>query len=75
MAQSIDKIQVEVEATAKGASQVVSNLTDQLKALQSALNSIDTSKLSKATKSANTVKVENNNLDLESILQEKTGKK
>lgn len=58
MAQSIDKIQVEVEATAKGASQVVSNLTDQLKALQSALNSINTSKLSKATKSANTVKVD-----------------
>lgn len=58
MAQSIDKIQVEVEATAKGASQVVSNLADQLKTLQSALNGIDTTKLNKATKSANAIKVD-----------------
>ena len=52
MAQTIDKVQVEVEATAKGTSQVFSDLTKNLATLKSALESIDTSKLSKVNKAS-----------------------
>lgn len=52
MAQTIDKVQVEVEATAKGTSQVFSDLTKNLATLKSALESIDTSKLSKVSKAS-----------------------
>ena len=58
MAQSIDKLEVQVEATASGASQVVSSLVTQLQNLQSALNSLDTSKLKQMTKTSNKVGVD-----------------
>ena len=47
--ETIDKVQVEVEATAKGTSAVFQQLGNQLKTLQRALGAIDTSKLQKAT--------------------------
>lgn len=53
MAETIDKVQLEVTATANGATQVVNNLVSSLKTLQSALSSLDTSKLTKATQSVN----------------------
>ena len=50
MAETIDKVQVEVEATAKGTSAVFKQLESQLGTLQKALQSIDTSKLNKVSK-------------------------
>ena len=58
MAETIDKIQVEVEATAKGTSQVFKELTSNLQTLKSALSSIDTSKLSQVNKASNKIKVD-----------------
>ena len=57
MAETIDKVQVEVEATAKGTSAVFKQLESQLSALKSALNAIDTSKLSQAAKASKTLTV------------------
>lgn len=49
MAEStIDKVQIEIEATAKGTSAVFAQLESQLATLQKALGGIDTSKLQKA---------------------------
>ena len=53
MAETIDKVQVEVEATAKGTSQVFSQLTSQLNTLKTALSGLDTSKLQKAQTAIN----------------------
>ena len=53
MAETIDKVQVEVEATAKGVSSTFAQLESQLKTLKSALEGIDVSKLSKVQ---NTIK-------------------
>ena len=50
MAETIDKVQVEVEATAKGVSSTFAQLESQLKSIKSALEGIDVSKLSKAQK-------------------------
>ena len=47
---TIDKVRVEVEATAKGASNVIRNLESRIKELKKALNSVDTSKLRQAQK-------------------------
>ena len=47
---TIDKVRVEVEATAKGASNVIRNLESRIKSLKKALNSVDTSKLRQAQK-------------------------
>lgn len=58
MAQSIDKLEVQVEATASGASQVVSSLVTQLQNLQSALNGLDTSKLKQMTKASSKVGID-----------------
>lgn len=55
--QTIDRVQVEVEATAKGTSAVFKQLESQLSALKSALNAIDTSKLSQAAKASKTLTV------------------
>ena len=50
--QVIDKIEVEIDATAKGASAVFQELEQRLAGLQRVLNAIDTSALDKAAKSA-----------------------
>lgn len=55
---SIDKVQVEIEATAKGTSAVFAQLQTQLATLKSAMDSIDTSKLQKITKGSNKVNVD-----------------
>lgn len=55
---SIDKVQVEIEATAKGTSAVFAQLQSQLTTLKSAMDSIDTSKLQKITKGSNKVSVD-----------------
>lgn len=55
---SIDKVQVEIVATAKGTSAVFTQLQSQLTTLKSAMDSIDTSKLQKITKGSNKVSVD-----------------
>ena len=55
--QSIDKLTLEVEASAKGTSEVFNQLKENLSALKSALSSIDTSKLRQAKNAANAAKV------------------
>lgn len=55
--QTIDKIQVEVEATAKGTSAVFRQLESQLSTLSRALSAIDTSKLDAVQKSVSKSKV------------------
>lgn len=51
--QTIDKLQVEVTATAKGTSTVFNQLEKQLETLKKAFDAIDTSKLSKIQKAVN----------------------
>lgn len=48
----IDRVQIEIEATAKGASKAFSELEARLSALQKVLNSIDTSTLDKAARAS-----------------------
>ena len=55
--QTIDKLQVEVEATAKGTSAVFRQLESQLSTLSRALSAIDTSKLDAVQKSVSKSKV------------------
>lgn len=54
MADTIEKVQVEVEATAKGVSTVFKQLESQLGTIQKAMASIDTSKLNAVAKNINT---------------------
>lgn len=60
--QTIDKVVVEVEATAKGTSAVFSQLTSQISIIKSALNSLDTSKLEQVTKATKSVKVDSSGM-------------
>lgn len=53
MAQTIDKLQVEIEASAKGVSQVFTQIQNQLKTIQSVMKSINTSNLTKLSKATN----------------------
>lgn len=53
MAQTIDKLQVEIEASAKGVSQVFSQIQSQLKTIQSVMKSINTSNLTKLSNASN----------------------
>ena len=55
---TIDRIQIEVEATAKGTSAVFSQLESQLTTLKSVLNSLDTSKLSQVSNATKKVSVD-----------------
>ena len=55
--QTIDKLQVEIEASSKSLSSVFSSLKTQLSQLQKTINSIDTSKLTKISNSANSVSI------------------
>lgn len=55
--QTIDKVQIEVEASAKGVSNVFDRLERQLETLQKVLSSIDTSKLDNLSKSGKGTKV------------------
>ncbi len=48
----IDKVQIEIEATAKGATKAFIELESRLSALQKVLNSVDTSTLEKAAKAS-----------------------
>lgn len=50
MAETIDKLQVEIEATAKGTSQVFSSLLTQLSSLKSALNGLSATQITKIQK-------------------------
>lgn len=54
--QTIDKLQVEVEATARGTAAVFKQLENQLTILKKAFDAIDTSKLSKIQKAVNASK-------------------
>ena len=53
MAQTIDKLQVEIEASAKGVSQVFTQIQNQLKTIQNVMKSINTSNLTKLSKATN----------------------
>lgn len=55
--QTIDKLQVEIEASSKSLSSVFTSLKSQLTQLQKTINSIDTSKLTKLSNSANSVSI------------------
>ena len=57
MAQTIDKVQVEIEATAKGTSAVFKQLESQLSTLKSALNSVDISKLTQVANASKSLTV------------------
>ena len=48
----IDKLSIEIEASAKSTSAVFSQLQSQISTLQSAINSIDMSKISKINKTS-----------------------
>lgn len=56
--QTIDRVQVEVEATARGVSAVFSQLESQLATLKSALSSIDASKLTEVSKASKAMSVD-----------------
>ena len=60
--QTIDKVVVEVEATAKGTSAVFSQLTSQISIIKSALNGLDISKLEQVTKATKSVKVDSSGM-------------
>lgn len=62
--QTIDKIQIEVEASAKGVTSVFTQLEGQLNALQKALSAIDTSKLDSLGKAGKGAKVSVNTTDM-----------
>lgn len=53
----IDKVQIEIEAAAKGATAVIAQLEAQLGKLQAALNKIDTSKLKLVKAASNAINV------------------
>lgn len=55
--QTIDKLQVEIEASSKSLSSVFSSLKTQLSQLQKTINSIDTSKLTKLSNSTNNISI------------------
>lgn len=55
--QTIDKVQVEIQASAKGTSAVFDQLERNLEMLQKAINSIDTSKLQNVQKATNGTRV------------------
>ena len=57
MAENIDQVQIEVVASAKGTAAVFSQLDSQLKSLKTAINSINVSKLSGLSKTANSVSI------------------
>lgn len=50
---TIDRVQIEIEATAKGVSAVFSQLESQMNTIKQALGSLDTSKISKARQALN----------------------
>lgn len=56
--ETIDKVQVEVEATAKGTSAVFQQLENQLKTLQKALGAIDTSQLQAVKQATQSMKLD-----------------
>ena len=55
--QTIDKLQVEIEASAKNLASVFSQLTSNFSKLQNTINSIDTSKLTTLSKASNGVSI------------------
>ena len=54
----IDKVQIEIEATAKGATAVFAKLEAELTKLQNAMNKIDTSKLNAVAKATKAIKID-----------------
>jgi hypothetical protein len=52
---TIDRVQIEIEATAKGVSQVFNNLDSQVKSLKNALGGLNTKNITNVKQAVNTL--------------------